>query len=316
MTASRDPDRLIRAFLDEGPVELPDRVYDAVRSDIDRTRQRVVVVPWRIRDLNSYARLALAAAAVLVAAVVGINLLPMAGSGVGGASPSSSTSASPSPGPSPAFDAFPPRGKLAIGRYSMRTGDVRWSLELATVDWNSHGPDGCPEDCHAGMLTVGGAWTYSPEGAMVSFGEPDLVVGVYEDPCGHVPAPAAGQSPAELADTLTTLPGLNITGPADVTVGGLPAKYVVLGVPGNPDIGRDALECSANSYWLMYGGHPGANDCDRPEGCMRWATSEGSTIYIWILEVDGQRMWIEAETYGSDARAQEVHDIVDSIQFE
>jgi hypothetical protein len=66
----------------------------------------------------------------------------------------------------------------------------------------------------------------------------------------------------------------------------------------------------------MYGGHPGANDCDRPEGCMRWATSEGSTIYIWILEVDGQRMWIEAETYGSDARAQEVHDIVDSIQFE
>ena len=32
MTAPRDPDRLIRAFLDEGPTELPDRAYDAVRS--------------------------------------------------------------------------------------------------------------------------------------------------------------------------------------------------------------------------------------------------------------------------------------------
>ena len=33
MTATRDPDRLIRAFLDEGRTELSTDTYDAVRSD-------------------------------------------------------------------------------------------------------------------------------------------------------------------------------------------------------------------------------------------------------------------------------------------
>ena len=47
MTAPRDPDRLIRAFIDEGMTELPDRAYDAVRSHIDQTHQRVVIGPWR-----------------------------------------------------------------------------------------------------------------------------------------------------------------------------------------------------------------------------------------------------------------------------
>jgi transglutaminase-like putative cysteine protease len=50
MTATRDPERLIGAFLDEGRTELPDRSYEAVRAKIQGTRQRTVVVrlltPW------------------------------------------------------------------------------------------------------------------------------------------------------------------------------------------------------------------------------------------------------------------------------
>jgi hypothetical protein len=83
MNTSRDPDRLISTFLAEGQTELPDRVFDAVRSEIDRTRQRVVIGPWRSPDMNSLAKVAIAAAAVVVVAVVGINLLP-ASTGVGG----------------------------------------------------------------------------------------------------------------------------------------------------------------------------------------------------------------------------------------
>jgi hypothetical protein len=45
MNVSHDPNRLIREFLDEGVSELPDRAYDAVRSHIDHTRQRVVIGP-------------------------------------------------------------------------------------------------------------------------------------------------------------------------------------------------------------------------------------------------------------------------------
>ncbi|HET9346117.1 MAG TPA: hypothetical protein VFO05_10455, partial [Candidatus Limnocylindrales bacterium] len=65
MTVTRDPDRIIRAFLDLGTDELPERVYDAVRSDIDRTRQRVVIGPWRTPHMNAFAKLAIAAAAVV-----------------------------------------------------------------------------------------------------------------------------------------------------------------------------------------------------------------------------------------------------------
>ena len=47
MTARRDPDRLIRDFLAEGQTELADPIYDVVRAEIDRKRQRVVIGPWR-----------------------------------------------------------------------------------------------------------------------------------------------------------------------------------------------------------------------------------------------------------------------------
>ena len=43
-----------------------------------------------------------------------------------------------------------------------------------------------------------------------------------------------------------------------------------------------------------------------------------STIYSWIIDVDGTIVWIEGETFahsGPEA-AQEVQQIVDSIQFE
>ena len=74
MTAPRDPDRRIRAFLDEGPEELPDRAYDAVRASIDQTRQRAVIGPWREPDMSTIARLGAAAAVLVVAVMVGVGL--------------------------------------------------------------------------------------------------------------------------------------------------------------------------------------------------------------------------------------------------
>ena len=48
MTARRDPESLIQAYLEDGPTELADRSYDAVRTEIDHRRQRVVIGPWRV----------------------------------------------------------------------------------------------------------------------------------------------------------------------------------------------------------------------------------------------------------------------------
>src|SRR5439155_13499714 len=84
MTASRDPDKLIRAFLDEGQTDLPDRVFDAVRHDIQRTRQRVVIGPWRVPNMNMFARVAIAAAAVVAIGFAWVNFGPSrAGPSVG-----------------------------------------------------------------------------------------------------------------------------------------------------------------------------------------------------------------------------------------
>ena len=57
MTAPRNPDRLIRAFLAEGQDELPDQVYDAVRDRIEQTNQRVVIGPWRTPFVNNFLRI-------------------------------------------------------------------------------------------------------------------------------------------------------------------------------------------------------------------------------------------------------------------
>ena len=79
----RSPDRLIAAYFEQPQPELPDRTFDAVRQDIHRTRQRLVLGPWSEPEPRMFAGL-LAAAAVIVA-MIGVALVkpfgPEAGSG-------------------------------------------------------------------------------------------------------------------------------------------------------------------------------------------------------------------------------------------
>src|SRR4029079_7250963 len=98
MTARDDLDRQLDTFLSDGPTELPDPSFYAVRHRTESTRQRVVIGPWRMPDpMNRFAAIGLGTAAVVVALVVGIQILrPSAPGGVGGAS-----SAAPSPTPAP-----------------------------------------------------------------------------------------------------------------------------------------------------------------------------------------------------------------------
>ena len=97
MTAPHDLDRQLHAFLQDGPTELPDPSFDAVRDRIESTRQRVVIGPWRLPDMNKLVPIGLGAAAVVVALVIGTQVLgPPAPARVGGA-PTASPSATPSP---------------------------------------------------------------------------------------------------------------------------------------------------------------------------------------------------------------------------
>ena len=49
MTDQRELNRMLRAFLVEGPDELADRVIDAALDVVDHTQQRPAVrMPWRL----------------------------------------------------------------------------------------------------------------------------------------------------------------------------------------------------------------------------------------------------------------------------
>ena len=132
MTTPRDPDTRLRAYLDDGPTELPIRSYEAVDARIARTRQRVVFGPRRdLRMPNLSRAVSIAAAAILVTLALAIATAGPGGSPAPSAVPPPSTSpsltpaATPSPSPTPAIYRWP--GALAAGTYDT---NMAWGQEL------------------------------------------------------------------------------------------------------------------------------------------------------------------------------------------
>ena len=300
MSTNRDMTRIVRSWLRTDEHDNADRVLDNVLALLDATPQRRSWWPARrIADMNSVAKLATAVAAVVVAAVLVLNFMPRGG-GVGGVATPSPT-ATPLPSPSPTGTplpsatsiAFPPDGPLVVGRQSMTRGGVKLSLEIPTAGWRSD--QGVFINKEVGV---------APEGASLLFWDPSPV-GVFADPCARRKGPVVGPSTPDLAAAMSTLPGATlVTAPEDVTVGGHPAKRLVLTVPEDAPCGA-----SAEQFYIWYGAR---------EGDERYATVRGVTLRIWIIDVDGTRLCIDTETYKGalPAREQEIQAIIDSIQFE
>jgi hypothetical protein len=252
--------------------------------------------------MSNVAKVAIAVAAVLVVAFIGFSLLNGSGGVAGGpaVAPSSSASplpspqpsASPQPSPSPSPVAvFPPADSLEIGQHAMTLEAVPFTFTLPTSGWISNGSFGIDKSTGVG-----------PDGAGFIFWT-DTPVGVYTDPCAQAEGPPVGASAADLAAAVATVPGTDlVTGPTDVTVGGYPAKSVVVTV-------REDVDCDAMSFYLWYA---------PTEGLARYATELGSTIMVWIIDVGGTLVWIDGETYkgASPEPRQEIQRIIDSIQFE
>jgi hypothetical protein len=92
-----------------------------------------------------------------------------------------------------------------------------------------------------------------------------------------------------------------VRGPSDVTLGGHPAKLVVVEV-------RRAIGCDPGFFYAWRSECWGA--------C--WVESNvGDTIRVWIVSVRGKRLFFAAETTTrADRRLErEVVEIVDSIRF-
>jgi hypothetical protein len=164
MTAPRDPDHLIRAFLDEGEEQLQDQIFDAVRAAIEHKRQRAFAGPWRRPFMSKLVSIGLAAAVVVAIALVGYRLI--GGSNVGGPGPTATPVVTPEPSPSPlAAGSFISHGAqielAAVGEGSSVTGSMTASdvgvgaVGGFTVDL------GCTRTSQSGLILIGGVVTDS-----------------------------------------------------------------------------------------------------------------------------------------------------------
>jgi hypothetical protein len=90
----RDPDQLIHAFLDEGPMDLREQVLDEVRSEVDLTEQRTTFGPWRNLMATRFVGFAAVTAVAAAAVIVGLTL--SGGGPLIGGDPGLSPSAQPS----------------------------------------------------------------------------------------------------------------------------------------------------------------------------------------------------------------------------
>ena len=225
MTASRDPDRLLRAFLREGDDELHDRVYDAVRDAIEHKPQRAFIGPWRVSSMNRFLAIGAAAVALLAVVVIGSQLLgsPTNVGGGAEATPTPQPTASTPVAVTLASGSFTvPLGEFgeAVDIEAVRTGeDVSGTLEIS----NPVGGEGaysvdvqCARTTDAGVLLIGGEVTESTyeefieDGAYVvialASGTPVRMVWAADVlVTDEVPAPA--ESCSAFVDTLLADPG-------------------------------------------------------------------------------------------------------------
>jgi len=178
---------------------------------------------------------------------------------------------------------------FARGKLTRTVDGVRFSLNVPKTGWENgpherigrigNDPKFRTHSLLISKSTVGGQraeavifWTSFPAGGEAA-------------PCTAVVSPAIGRSTAALARAVARAPGTKLVkGPTRVTIGGRPAKRVVLRV-------REDLGCDPGFFftwphdWATFGW-----------GAFWLDTNVGDTISVWIVDVDRKRLVIEAET--------------------
>ncbi len=288
MSTDRDVARIVRSWLEDGADALPDRVLDSVLDQLPATPQRRSWwPPRRIADMNTFAKLAIAAAAVVVVAVGGINFLPARGGAGGG------PAVSPSPSPSPSLSPGLPLGPRVL-TVAGDSFDVSMTVTIAAADWDGSA---------GGGILVKSDSADPPDGAglIVFTGQLE----VYGDPCNWAttrPDPMTAPTVDAVIAALAAQAGRNATEPVDITVDGYTGKSIELSVPTDANF----ADCDSGQF-RSWG--PGAN---------RYHQGPGQIDQVWVVDVDGTLVTIDAAWYEgtpADVRA-ELDAILDSFRFE
>ena len=126
--------------------------------------------------------------------------------------------------------------------------------------------------------------------------------GDYADPCARLLPPSIGASAAKLSTAVSKAPGTKLVkSPSDVTLGGLPAKHVVLTI-------RKNVGCDPGFFFTWRA----------VDGGTLWTKARvGHTIRVWIVTVNKTRLFIAAMTNGNATPdlKKEIQQVVESIRF-
>lgn len=162
MTALRDPDARVAVFFEASQPDLPDRNFDAVRREIHRTRQLIVIGPLREPDSILGARFVAAAVVVLAVGIAFLNLRPVVGPG--GVPSPAPTPVVPSPTVSPSAVASPSGPTVftsPLYGYTV-TIPAGWTAAPAMLRWDGTkqpGPD-AETDKFAGSKSLS-VWAFA-----------------------------------------------------------------------------------------------------------------------------------------------------------
>jgi hypothetical protein len=233
MTTRRSVDTLITAYLAEGPAELPDRSFESVRDEIERTRQRLPLGLPGLSRWSDSARL-VAVATVLFVAFVGFNIVGNLGPRVSSvrspsvgpsATPSPSAGPSATPAPSSATPAPSPAApSLAPGRYEL-TADfpVAATLDLPPR-WS---------ECSSGPLEQSVCGADGPLSVSLM-----IIDNVVAAPCVDEGLdPPVGPTVDDLAAAIAALHGFRSTPPVDITIDGHPGVEFTVTAPSSSQCG-------------------------------------------------------------------------------
>jgi hypothetical protein len=135
---------------------------------------------------------------------------------------------------------------------------------------------------------------------------------VYADGCHwQRPRLAPGRGVDELASVLAHRPLRNATGPVDVTLAGYNGKYMVWSVPDDIDF----ADCDVDPG---DGVHYFESWTASIVGGDRYQQGPGQEDELWILDINGQRLVIDATHMPGTSMADvaELHSIMRTIRFE
>ena len=193
-------------------------------------------------------------------------------------------------------------GGSARGRVSRTVEGVRFTVSVPRTGWGNGPLEQIGDKTRAHSLYISKNVVPPQDAEAVIFW-----TGFHDRdeaaPCAKLLGSANSGSTVDLAAAVAKAPGTRVVrGPTRVTVGGRPAQQVVLAV-------RQDLGC-APGYFFSWRSQAG--------GAFWEKTDVGDTIKVWIVDVHGTRLFIEAETHKQAGREveQEITKIVGSIRFD